>query len=151
MASSWKVRMMLFVRAVDNTAENRQAFGEIFANNGSGESVANESKLLDAVIRLSTSGELPAQALGLETALLLPDMRDDIRDFLDTLTQSRYCVIANIPLAQYFQGELIEDNKGAVSLPTLVGVPPWDTTPFTMQDALADLFTERGLQVIPDE
>lgn len=148
--SAWKVRIMLFVRAVDNTAANRQAFGEIFANNGSGETVENESNLFNAVIRLSTSGTLPAQVLGLEAPLLLPDMRAAMEAFLDTLTLSRYYVIANILLPQYFAGELIKDNKAAASQPTLVGVPPWDTTPFTMADALADLEAERGLLVIPD-
>lgn len=147
--SAWKVRIMLFVRVVDNTASNRQAFGEIFANNGSGESVADESNLFNAVIRLSTSGIEPAQVLGLETALLLPNMRNDMCAFLDTLPLSRYYVIANIPLVNFFQGELLEDNKAAASQPTLVGVPPWGTTPFTMADALADLEAERGLLVIP--
>lgn len=145
--SNWKIRMMLFVRAVDVTHESKAVFGAIFANNGSGETIVNESKLFDAAIRLSASGELPAQAFGLETALLLPDMRADMIAFLDTLPQSLYYVIANTELPQFFAGELIQDNRD----PTLAGVPPWDTEVFTMADALADIEDERGLIVIPDD
>ncbi len=145
--SNWKVRIMLFVREVDNTPENRQTFGSIFADNGSMETQENESKLFDGAIRLSTTGLAPAQAFGLETALLLPDMRADMLAFLGTLPQSLYFVIANTDLPQFFAGELIEDNR----TPTLAGEPPWDSTPFTMQDALADILSEQGLQVIPDE
>lgn len=142
--SNWKVRIMLFARAVDNTPENRQAFGAIFADNGSMETQENESKLFDGAIRLSTSGELPVQVFGLETALLLPDMRADMLAFLDTLPQSLYFVIANTDLPQFFAGELIEDTR----TPTLAGEPPWDSVPFTMQDALADVLEQEGLQVI---
>lgn len=139
--SQWKIRIMLFVREVDNTPENRQTFGAIFADNGSGESDANESKLFDTAVKLSVSGDLPAQAFGLETALLLPDMRDDMRAFLDTLPQVRYYVIANIDTAQNSTGDYIDSNKGGFV---------WEGT-FTMQDALDDIFDERGLIVIPDE
>lgn len=145
--SLWKVRIMLFVRAADNTAGNRQAFGDIFANNGSGETAENEARLFDGAIRLSVSGEFPVQAFGLETALLTPDMRDDMRVFLDTLPQVRYYVVRNVP-GTGFTGELILDNLSDAGRSTLVGVVPWDTTPFTMADALLDVFTERGLRVI---
>lgn len=148
--SQWKVRVMLFVRAADNTAQNRQTFGGIYANNGSGETVENEAKLFDAPIRLSTSGVAPAQAFGIETAVLVPDMRDDMRAFLDTLPQVRYYVVRNIPNDNRFTGELILDNLTAAGRQTLVGVAPWDTTPFTMADALADIKAERGLLVIPE-
>jgi len=147
--SSWKVQTMLFVRAADNTAQNRQTFGDIFANNGSGETSENEAKLFDAAIRLSTSGVAPAQAFGLQTALLTPDMRDDMRAFLDTLPQVRYYVVRNVP-GTGFTGELILDNLTDAGRQTLVGTAPWDTTPFTMTDALADIEAERGLLVIPD-
>lgn len=138
--SNWKVRMMLFVRAVDNTPANRQSFGEIYANNGSMENVSDESKLFDNAMRLSTTGNTPAQVFGLETLLLLPDMRDDMRTFLDTLPQSRYYVVANIDLPQYDRGELMLANGGS----GVMGEP------FAMTDALNDLYNERGLQVILD-
>lgn len=148
--SKWKIRIMLFVHAVDNTAANRQIFGQIIANNGGGEIAENESKLFNNAFQLSTSGNAPAQVFGTELPLLLPDMRADMESFLDTLSLSRYYVVANIPLVNFFQGELIQDNKADVGQTTLVGVPPWDVTPFTMVDALADLEAERGLLVIPD-
>jgi hypothetical protein len=138
--SNWKVRIMLFVRAADNTAQNRQAFADIFVNNGSMETTENEGRLFDSAIRLSATGADPVQALALETALLLPPMRDAMRAFLDTLPQARYYVIANIDTAQYTAGDFIDSNK--------VGLE-WSGA-FTMQDALADIETERGLVVIPD-
>lgn len=151
MTTNYKWRVMLFVRAVDNTPANRQAFGDIFANNTSGETAENEGKLFDAAIRLSTSGTAPAQAFGIEVAVKSA-MRDALRAFLDTLPQCRYYVTMNTATEANFDGKLVLDNKGDAGQPTLVNVPPWDIEPFTMYGgALPDLFTERGLQVIPDE
>jgi hypothetical protein len=56
----------------------------------------------------------------------------------------------NIETETNFDGKLIIDNKGAAGQATLVGQSPWDVQLFTWQDALDDLFAERGLQVIPE-
>lgn len=133
--SEWKWRLMLFVRAIDNTPANRQSFAEIFASD-SGESVEDESKLFDAVTRLSVSGELPAQALGLNTPVKAA-MRDALRTFLDTLSQSFYVVTANINLPNYDRGEFIQSNL----------IAEWNGE-FMWQDALDYLYNERGLLVI---
>jgi len=133
----WKWRLFLFVRAGDNTAENRQTFAHIFADNTSGESVENESKLFNAVVRFSVSGELPAQVLGINTCVKT-DMRDAMEAFLDTLTLSRYYAVANVDLPNFDAGELLKANGGS----GVIGQP------FTWQDALDDLYAERGLQVI---
>lgn len=137
MSTLWKWRIHLFVRAADNTAENRTAFAEIFSNNGSLESVANERLLFDTATRLSTSGELPTQVFGI-SSLVKADMRTAMQDFLDTLSQSRWYAIAAMKLPNYAAGDLVADNGGSGT----VGEP------FTWQDALDDLYTERGLQVI---
>jgi hypothetical protein len=138
--TEWKWRLFLFVRAADATAENKLAFGHIFADNTSGETVENESRLLDAVVRLSTSGEAPAQVFGINTAVKA-DMRTALQAFLDTLSQSRYYGVANITLPNYGMGDLLKANGGS----GVIGEP------FTWQDALDDLYNERGLQVIVTE
>jgi hypothetical protein len=130
---------MIFVRAADNTAGNRQSFAEIYANNGSGESVDDESKLFDSVTRLSTSGEEPAQVLGLNTPVKAT-MRDAMRSFLDTLSQSFYVVVANVDLPQYDKGEFMLSNL----------IAEW-TGEYTWQDALDYLYAERELRVIEAE
>jgi hypothetical protein len=135
--TDWKWRLFLFVRAADNTPDNRQAFGHIFADNTSGETVENESKLFDAVTRLSVSGEVPAQVFGINTAVKA-DMRTALQVFVDTLSQSRYYGVANVDLPQHAAGDLLVANGGS----GVVGEV------FTWQDALDDLYDERGLQVI---
>lgn len=145
----WKWRIYLFVKASDNTAENRQAFAAIFANNGSGETEASEEGLFNGVTRLSLSGAEPAQVFGINTAVK-DVMRDALRTLISSLSQSRYYVVMNTATEANFDGKLVLDNKDAVTLPTLVNAPPWDAQPFTWQDALQDLFDERGLQVIPE-
>jgi hypothetical protein len=147
--SLWKWRLYLFVRASDNTAQNRQAFGAIFANNTSGESEADEANLFNSVVRLSVSGSEPAQVLGINTAVK-QTMRNAMAAFLDTLSQSRYYGVMNIETESNFDGKLIIDNKTAAGQPTLVGQSPWDIQPFKWSDALQDLFDERGLQVIQE-
>lgn len=137
--SNWKIRLMLFVRAVDVTVENKITFGTIFSANGSGETAENESRLLDKTTRLSVSGEEPAQVFGINTAILLPDMRIAVRNFINTLPQVRYYIVSNIDTDYYNEGDYIESNKDG--LVWLGG--------FTWQDALNDLYTERGLRVIP--
>lgn len=125
------------MRAVDATETNRQTFAEIFANNGSMETVANERKMADSAIRLSTSGALPAQVFGINT-LVMTDMGTSLRNFVGALALSRWYVVANGDLPNYADGELIVANGGS-------GI---EGDLFTWDDALADLYNERGLQVI---
>lgn len=138
----WKWRMFLFVRAVDATAQNKAAYGAIFAENGSLETAENEGKVWDACVRLSTSGQAPAQAFGVNTAIKV-GMQQPLRDFLDTLTGARYVVVANTELAQYADGEFI-----------LTNFPDPDPDPtgriVTWQAVLNWLNREFGLQVISD-
>jgi hypothetical protein len=138
--TDWKWRLFLFVKASDNTPDNRQAFGHIFADNTSGETVEDESRLFDAVVRLSTSGEAPAQVFGINTAVKA-EMRTALQAFLGTLSQSRYYAVANITLPNYGMGDLLKANGGS----GVIGES------FTWQDALDDLYNERGLQVIVTE
>ena len=132
MSSDWKWRLYFFIRAVDATAENRQAFAEIFANNGSMETVESERKMVDSAIKLSTSGDLPAQVFGINT-LVKADMRTALQAFISSLSQSRWYAAAN--------GCLITANGGSGIIGQI----------FSWDDALADLFTERSLRVIETE
>ena len=138
----WKWRMFLFVRAVDATAANRAAFGAIFANNGSLETAENEALVWDACVRLSVSGEEPAQAFGVNT-VIKPEMRDDLRTFLDGLTNARYVVVANTELPNYRDGEFVLANFVDPDPDPTGKVVSWEAT-------LAFLNREFGLQVIQD-
>lgn len=149
--TNYKWRTALFVPANQNTPENRTTLANIISA-ASGETVEDERKLFDYAARLSTTGELPVQVFGIDLGVTV-DMRDDMRAFLDTLPplQVRYYVRANTTLPQNFDGKLLLTNKDTAGQPDIVGVAPWDTQPFSMQDALADLFDERGLIVISEE
>jgi len=135
----WKWRLLLFVRAADATAENKQTVAHIYTDNTSGETLEDESKLFNAVIRLSVSGEAPAQVFGINTAVKA-QMRTDMQAFLDTLPQCRYYGVANVELPQWNAGDLLVSNGGS----GVIGQP------FTWQDALQDLYDERGLQMIEE-
>lgn len=139
--TEWKWRIMLFVRAADNTPANRQAFSQIFVDGGSGESLENEEKIFDSAVRLSTTGQLPAQAFGVSTAAK-GTMRTAIKALLDSLTNARYVVVANTTLPQYADGELIDTNFD--------GLTPSGQI-FTWQDTLDFIFAEFGVQPIVPE
>jgi len=143
MTTAWKWRMFLFVRSVDATAENKAAFGAIFADNGSNESAGDEARAFDAPVKLSTTGELPAQVYGLNTPIKTT-MRDALLVFLDGLTNARYVAVANADLPNYRDGEYIADNFGDL------GIDPVGRV-ITFDQALGFLFREFGLQRIPDE
>ena len=148
MASEWEYEITLSATVAQNTPENRTALATIFATY-SGETIANERLMFDKALRLSVSGEEPAQVLAVNF-VAKSEMRTDLRTFLNGLPQAQiaYWVRANIPLPQHFQGELLLVGGGADNI---VGVPPWDTQPFTFQDALERLNIEAGLQVIQGE
>lgn len=139
----WKWRMFLFVRAVDATATNKAAYGAIFANNGSLETAENEARVWDNCVRLSVSGETPAQAFGVNTAIKA-GMQQALRDFLDTLTNAKYVVVANTTLANFADGEFILTNFVDPTPDPVGHLVTWNRT-------LEWLDTEFGLQVINEE
>lgn len=147
MATVWTRRVFLFIPVTEATPTNRNTLAAIFALY-SGETALNEGKLFDKVIRLSFTGELPALFYGTSFAVEVPDMRDDLITFINGLTQVRYYVITNTAIGSYFNGELVADSKYMQSLPTLVGTAPFDTRAFTPADALIDLNTDFGVQII---
>ncbi len=114
MTTQWLWRGYLFIRSVDNTAQNRTDFANAFANNGSMETVVNERKLFDGAIRFSTTGEDPVQAFGINTAVK-KDMRDDLKAILDNLTNARYAVVANVAHGQWEENELALTNFPGVT------------------------------------
>jgi hypothetical protein len=140
MTTEWRFRLYLFVRAVDATAANKRTVAEYFANNGSGETVASELEMFDNVVRLSTTGDPPAQAFGINTPVKLA-MREAIVGFMSQLTSPRWAAVANTDLENWQEYELIATN--------------FDVTPngqiVSWQAALDYLENEFGLIVIPDE
>ena len=140
MATEWKWRIYLFVRAADATAANRQTFAEIYSNNGSGETVEDELKMFLTVVRLSTTGNEPAQAFGINTVAKTA-MRDEFKSLLDTLTNASYAVVASVELPGYQEHELVMTNFDV----TLNGqIVAWDA-------ALRYIENEFGLVVIQPE
>jgi len=130
--TDWKWRLYLAIRAADNTAANRQAWGDIFANNGSGESAENERKMADSAIRLSASGDEPAQVL-VASSLVKADMRTPLQTLIGGLTQSLWAVVT---------------NPGGLFIASNVGAGGQVGQPFRLDDALAYLRDTYNLQVI---
>ena len=140
--TDWKYRIYLFVRAVDATSENKRAFAQIFVDNDGLETLQNELRAFDAPVKLSVSGELPAQAYGLNTAVK-PAMRDGLKTFLDGLTNARYVVVANTELRNYRDGEFVMTNFVDPDSDPTGKIVSWEAT-------LRFLNREFGLQVIKD-
>lgn len=143
MTTLWIARLYFFVRISDQTLAVRNALADAFANNASGQTRAHESGMFTNFIRLSLTGELPAQVAAWDTAVK-PAMRDAIKTVIAALpaAATRYYVVANtdVPAQGWIDGELIQtDSPGAQAR---IG------TIFTWQDALDDVFAERGLRVI---
>lgn len=115
--TQWKGRFHGFAAAANNTPENRQTLAEIFANNGSGETVASEKKAFDSVRRYNTTGdpEDPVQIMAI-SSLIKPVMWNPIKTLWEeTLTNARYFVTANDVVnylgTEYQYGELAETNS----------------------------------------
>lgn len=130
--TEWQWRIFFFVRAVDATAENKNALADIYVNNGGMETRANELKMFLNPVKLSTTGNLPAQAFGFSTPAKTA-MRDAFKALLDSLTNARYAVVA------HDTGILTRCNMAGLTLGQVV----------TWESALASLNAEFGLVVIP--
>jgi hypothetical protein len=126
-----------------NTAQNRQAFADIFADNGSGELASDEIKMFSSVVKLSVSGSLPAQGFGLSSPVK-PAMRSALEAFIETLGNGcRYFAV------RQSDNMLVLTNSGVLTPPV---------ANFTRGDVLTAINDERvnvfGLnpwQVIPNE
>jgi hypothetical protein len=139
--TDWKWRLMLFVPVTMNTADNRTSFAEVFVNNGSGETLADERKMFDNAMRLSITGTLPVLAYGI-SVLVKSDMRDDMNAFIDDLNdgltganRAQWYTVANTDFAQRRDGTLIASTRNTVD--GMIGQR------FTIQDALNDLGVQR--------
>ncbi len=138
--TEWLWRLYLFIRIVDNTESNRTAFANAFVNNGSLETVDNERKLFDSAVRFSTTGNEPAQALGINTAVK-KSMRDEMKVILEGLTNARYAAVANVAHGTWEENELALTNYSGI---TPNGqIVTWDK-------ALTFLFNDFGLLVIEE-
>ena len=56
MTTQWTHTLHMVVLENLNTAPNRQAFADIFADNGSGELASDEIKMFDNVVKFSVTG-----------------------------------------------------------------------------------------------
>lgn len=142
MTTDWKFRLFLFVRAVDATNANKQALAAIYTDNGSGEALADELKMFDSVVRLSTTGTEPAQVLGINLTAK-PGMKDEFVALLNGLTDPTWAVLANTTFDGYGDSEVI-----AVS-PTLN--PNFVGLVVSWRQALDYLESQYGLIEIPAE
>lgn len=107
--TDWKWRVYLFMRASDITPQVKDIVAHIFVDNGGIESLANESKMFDQVIKFSQSGDLPAIAYGI-SFVAKSDMKDAFVNFLQAYPNARYVVSANTELPNWEDGELIATN-----------------------------------------
>ena len=131
--TDWQWRVYFFVRAVDATLANRNALAQIYVSNGGMETRVNEKRMFDNPVKLSTTGNLPAQAYGFNGPAKMA-MRNGFKALLDTLTDARYGVVRH--------GDL------GLVLTNMPGIIPTDQT-VTWETALQRMFQEFGLQVIP--
>ena len=140
MTTQWLWRIYLFIRSIDNTAQNRTAFASVFVNGGSMETLANEHRMFDNAVRFSISGNEPAQVFGIST-VAKSSMRDDLKAVLDSLTNARYGVVASVVHGSWEENKLALTNFPIIPNGQIV----------TWQNALTFLNNEFGLQVIETE
>lgn len=114
MTTLWLYRLYIVVRADLVTPARKTVVARMFSDNGSLETVVNEAKMLDNAVRLSVSGNLPAQAYGVSTPVQL-SMRDAIRDLVVSLNTNfpggGYVIVtANVTFNSLTKDELIFTN-----------------------------------------
>ncbi len=136
--TDWKWILIVIAPLAAITENNKNTLADVFANNGSGESAANERKMFDNVARLAlASSPTVLVARGFTTPVKV-SMRDALELAMDTINtplsnanKIRYYAIAAVDLPQYDAGDLIKSNRATVE--GLYG------SPFGWQDALTDL------------
>lgn len=136
MATQWIARLYFFVPTSAVNATLRDTVANAFVNNNSGESLVNERKLVNGLVRLSTTGNEPAQALAINT-VVKASMRDAIKTIIQSVNQSAWYVVSNrdgltVQGQTYNESELIESG-GLATADGQIG------TVFTFADAVADL------------
>lgn len=131
--TEWKWRAYIAVPTGEITLARRNAIADVFVNNGSGESQANERRIFEAAVRLSVSGNLPATAVTLNTAVKL-GMRDSLANLIEAVPSARVMVVDADTFA------VVRTNVAGVAVGTIVTWEQW----------LAGLQTRYGLQVIPE-
>lgn len=133
MASLWIARCYITMptSAINLTLRNNIA--NVFVNNGSGETQANENKLFNAVTRLSASGSLPATAVTMNT-MIKASMRDELAALVEAVPSARVMVVNADTFA------VIRTNVAGVPIGTVV----------TWQQWIDGLFTRYSLIVIQE-
>ncbi len=140
-AQDWQWRVMFVVRAADATTANRNTIAQTYVDHGGMETLNNELRMFTSPVKLSTTGNLPAQAYAFNTPAKTA-MRSDFKGLLDTLTNARYVVVANKPTNGFRDGEFVLTN--------VPGLTPSGQI-ITWDNVLTYLFNEFGLRVIQPE
>ena len=141
MTTQWIWRIYLFVRATDATNANKTALAQIYVDGGAGETLANEKRMFDSVVRLSPTGAEPATVFGINLTAK-QGMKDDFLAFFAGLSpQTAWAALTNTAYNDFADGEVLAVSDTLD--PTFVG------TTATWQNALAYLRNQYGLKVIP--
>lgn len=133
-----EIRLYLIVPNAAQTAQNKNTFATSFFNNGNLETLANELKLLDASTQLALVAS-PNTKAGNGIAPLVPlALRDELQTAITTINSGltvanriRYYACAEISFSTFTAGNLIQSN--GLNVAGRIG------TPFTFEDAIADL------------
>ena len=145
MTTEWKWRIYLFVRATDTTNANKNALAQIYVDGGAGETLENEKRMFNGVVRLSTTGAEPATVFGINLTAK-QGMKDAFLTFFAGLSaQTVWAALTNTAYNDFADGEVLAVSDTLD--PTFVG------TTATWQNALTYLENQYGLQVIqpPEE
>jgi hypothetical protein len=119
----WKWKLYLFIRELDATQETITKFARIYAENGSGETLENEKKLIENVHRFSKTGALPATVYG--TCLPVMDsMGEEFQAWIAANTFAHYALVANSKINGRADNELILTNFDVTPSGQIV---TWDT------------------------
>lgn len=137
MVTQWQYRLILIAPDAANTQVNRNAFAQVFVDEGSGESLADEKLMFTNAPRLALASAPTVQVARGCSVAVKGSMRTALQSAFSTINtplasvnKLRWYAIANVDLPQHSTGWLLATNYGSTA-----GVVD---TPFTWQDALDD-------------
>lgn len=137
--TDWKWDLYLIVPKASVNASVITTFAQIYVTGGSGETLANEKKCFDSVVRLSLSGAMPVTHYGLSTPVK-PAMLAPFVALLNSLSGCSAVGVAHTDLTNHPIHEVIQSTMAGVTEGQIL---TWDQT-------LQYLNTQWGLKVIPN-
>lgn len=133
-----EIRLYLVVPNAAQTVQNRDTFATAFVNNGSGETLINERKLLDGSTQLALVASPNTKAANGIAPLVPLALRDELQTAITTINSGlsvanriRYYACAEISFSTFTAGHLIQSN--GLNVAARIG------TPFNFEDVLTDL------------